>query len=215
MKTKETLEIENILHEQCAKKREYGCEEVTIGFHHDGHGDEIADFMTMDADGVFKCYEIKVSVSDLKSDAKLSFYGDLNYLVMPSAMYKSTFPYDNYIPPYAGILTAKEGKLTVRRKAKTKNISEEDRALLKDSLIRTLFWKMQKYKDASDTETVKALQKEKETLQEEYDAFKEKTDYALWLINDFETYYKKNHDDPDFTLEKAAKSERDTWFKKN
>ena len=58
----------------------YGCEEITIGFSNNAHGkelnndNEIVDFMTMDSKGIIRCFEIKVSLSDLKSKAKKSFY---------------------------------------------------------------------------------------------------------------------------------------------
>lgn len=81
-KTEETKMLERSLEERSRKKREYGCEEVTIGFKHEGHGDEIVDYMTMDADEVFRCYELKVTLADLKTDNKLSWYGDYNYLVI-------------------------------------------------------------------------------------------------------------------------------------
>ena len=54
-KRKETLEIENILHSMCEKKRIYGCEEVTIGFYNNGHGNEVVDFCTMDSKGILRC----------------------------------------------------------------------------------------------------------------------------------------------------------------
>ena len=82
MKTKETKNLEKALDALSKAKREYGCEEVTIGFKSSGHGDEIVDYMTMDAKGIFKCYELKVTLQDLKTDNKKSFYGDYNYLVV-------------------------------------------------------------------------------------------------------------------------------------
>lgn len=48
----------------------YGCYEVCLGA---GYGDEYVDFMTMNSTNVFQAYEIKISLSDLKSKAKLSF----------------------------------------------------------------------------------------------------------------------------------------------
>lgn len=80
-KSKKTENIENALHAMCRDKRLYGCEEVTIGFPNNGYGNEIVDFMLMDSKGILGCYEIKVSVSDLSSRAKKSWYGNYNYLV--------------------------------------------------------------------------------------------------------------------------------------
>ena len=61
----------------------YGCYEVCLGA---GYGDEYVDYMTMSSTNVFRAYEIKVSLSDLKSKAKLSFCGDYNYIVLPSEL---------------------------------------------------------------------------------------------------------------------------------
>ena len=69
-KTAMTLAIENALHTMCRQKRIYGCEEITIGFPNNGHGNEIVDFMTMDSHGILRCYEIKISMADLRSKAK-------------------------------------------------------------------------------------------------------------------------------------------------
>lgn len=73
-KRKETLGIEAALQKDTRIKRIYGCEEITIGFYNNGHGNEIVDFMTMDSKGIIKCYEIKVTIQDFKSDAKKSWY---------------------------------------------------------------------------------------------------------------------------------------------
>jgi hypothetical protein len=81
-KRKETLELEDALAKNTREKRIYGCEEITIGFYNNGHGNEIVDFMTMDFKGIVKCYEIKVTLQDLKSSAKKSWYGHYNYLVV-------------------------------------------------------------------------------------------------------------------------------------
>ena len=86
-KTEETKAIENALRNECRHKRIYGCGEVTIGFQKTGHGNEIVDYISMDSSGIFRCYEIKVSESDLKSGAKKSFYGHYNYLVVTDKLY--------------------------------------------------------------------------------------------------------------------------------
>lgn len=74
VKSKLTLELEDKLRTMSIRRRIYGCEEVTIGFYKDGHGDEIVDFCTMDSNGIIRCYEIKISMNDLKSKAKKSWY---------------------------------------------------------------------------------------------------------------------------------------------
>ena len=61
----------------------YGAFEVVMGSSTCGYGHEFVDFVTMDSDNVFRCYEVKVSVEDLHSKALLSFYGDFNFVVVP------------------------------------------------------------------------------------------------------------------------------------
>ena len=71
MKRQETLDIENKLNEILTDKHRnssfgyYGCEEVTIGFANNGHGNEIVDFMSMDSKGIIRCYEIKAYMCNL------------------------------------------------------------------------------------------------------------------------------------------------------
>ncbi len=60
----------------------YGAFEVVCG-NTLGYGKEFVDFMTMDSENIFRCYEIKISKADLRSPAAWSFYGDYNYFVVP------------------------------------------------------------------------------------------------------------------------------------
>lgn len=206
-KTKETLVLENALDKVSREKREYGCEEVTIGFHNEGLGDEIVDFMTMDAKEVFRCYEIKVTLSDLKTDNKKSFYGDYNYLVVSESLYAKHPTWENYIPPYCGILSGE--KLTVRKQAKKKEIDDKTRSMLKDSLLRSVFWKYENYKDAKDLSLIKDLKKELDEVKQELQQTKRENERIVWTYHDYEFWYRKNHNDPTFSLEDAAKKERE------
>lgn len=206
MKTKETLLLENALNEQSKKAREYGCEEVTIGFKSDGHGEEIVDYLTMDSRNVFKCYEIKVTLSDLKTENKKSFYGDYNYLVVSKSLYARNPVWSNYIPPYCGILVGEE--LTVKRQAKKKSITEETREMLKDSLLRSVFWKYENYKDAKDLSQYRSLQKQLQQKEEELEETNHQNERMIWTYHDYEFWYRKNHQDPSFSIEKQAKKER-------
>lgn len=65
----------------------YGVFECVMGANTMGYGNEYVDFLTMDSDNIFRCYEIKVSKEDLHSKAQLSFYGDYNYLVVPEELF--------------------------------------------------------------------------------------------------------------------------------
>lgn len=63
----------------------YGCMEVTLG---KSYGNERVDFMTMDSEGIFRCYEIKVSKADYLSKAAKTFKGHFNYFVFPEELYE-------------------------------------------------------------------------------------------------------------------------------
>lgn len=64
----------------------YGGFEIVMGNNTSGYGNEYVDFVTMNSDNEFRCYEIKVSKADLYSKSQLSFYGDFNYLVVPEEL---------------------------------------------------------------------------------------------------------------------------------
>ena len=160
MKREETLNIENELNKQTRYKRIYGCEEITIGFYNNGHGNEIVDFMTMDSKGIIRCYEIKVTLQDLKSSAKKSFYGNYNYLVisdnLKNEIISKKINYYDYIPDYVGVLNE---NLESVQKCKKQDISIEDSNMLKESMIRSMYFKMLKYKDSSDIKKQSQLNK--------------------------------------------------------
>lgn len=166
MKRKETKEIEEALMRESKYERKYGCEEITIGFQNNGHGNEIVDFMTMDSKGILRCYEIKVTLEDLKSKAKKSWYGHYNYLVVSSELYEQLEKWEELIPDYVGIIVAYSYKthggryLESKRKCKRIDISSETEIMLKESIIRSMFWKYQKLKDATNTDYLKSLEKE-------------------------------------------------------
>ena len=149
MKTAETLNIERMLLESCFAPnnpklaKDYGVAEVTVGFQRDRQGHERVDFLSYDArKDIFKCYEIKVSMNDFNSDAKLSWYGNYNYLVMPKGLYEEKEPswWANEVESYVGIIIiGNDCKKTVK-KPKYVEISTEQKDMLKNSLIRSLFY---------------------------------------------------------------------------
>lgn len=87
MKTNTTKELERLIFYESKADQvgTYGAFEVALG---EAYGNEYVDYMTMTSEGEFRCYEIKQSYSDLHSKAKLSFYGDYNYLVMTEELYE-------------------------------------------------------------------------------------------------------------------------------
>lgn len=178
MKREETLMIERFLQEETHKKVLYGCEEVTIGFHNNGHGNEIVDFMSMDSKGIIKCYEIKISLQDLKSDAKKSWYGNYNYLVVTEKLYQEVTDWSVFLPAGTGLVLASEKtkgfSLRSVIKARKQNISAETSMMLKESLVRSIYYKMEKYKSYGDEQEFKMLKKKLRIKQKEYDYLKER-----------------------------------------
>lgn len=172
-KTQQTLEIEQTLERVCRERRIYGCKEVTIGFPNNHMGREICDFVTMDSYGILRCYEIKVSFSDLQSSAKMSWYGHYNYLVIPESMVEKITDYVHKITDFVGILVANDGQLSSLRKAKIQNISEYREQNLRESMIRSLYFKMEAYRSLADGRTGAKLRKELRETKKNYEKEKE------------------------------------------
>lgn len=118
----------------------YPAYEVTLG---DYYGDERVDFLTMNSRQQFKCYEIKSSLSDLKSNAKLSFVGDYNYFVMPEELYKNVNTKDflaNYFVAGIGLYLfhPETNRLSLERRAKQKTVHLWKRTELTCCMVRSL-----------------------------------------------------------------------------
>lgn len=194
MKRQETLDLEEALHNDTLEKRIYGCEEITIGFYNSGHGNEIVDFMTMDSKGIIKCYELKVTLQDLKSNAKKSWYGHYNYLVTTPELYAKIDNWDDYIPRDVGIVIGGRDRyrgkmcLSTKRKPKKQNISKEQEMMLKESMVRSLYWKMKKYQDTQSIEIHKKLKQEVANANKEKNRYYERALKAEQIINDYENY---------------------------
>jgi hypothetical protein len=87
---------------------------------------ERVDFLSLEshgwryADGIWRCYELKVSKADFFSKAKKSFYGHLNYFVIPDYLYEQIK--DN-IPEGIGIYVGDSSSTAVcRKKAKKREL---------------------------------------------------------------------------------------------
>lgn len=193
---------------QTRQKRIYGCEEITIGFYNNGRGNEVVDFMTMDSKGIIKCYELKVTLQDLKSDAKKSWYGHYNYLVVSRELYDKVDNWSDYIPDHIGIIVGEY--LESKRKAKRCDISSETEIMLKESIIRSMFWKMQKYKDAQSLDKQKQLLSKIRRVERERDNAYGRALQAERIISDYETY-KYYNEGVDVDLAAMAKAEKEKY----
>ena len=88
-KTEETKRLERNIWEFTHQHAYiYGAFEVTIGYiAYGGKGYDRADYVTVGTDGTIRSYELKTSVSDFNSKAKLSWIGHYNYLVVTKEVY--------------------------------------------------------------------------------------------------------------------------------
>ena len=187
-KRKETLEIEEKLHYMCHKKRIYGCEEMTIGFANAGQGNEIVDYCTMDSKGILRCYEIKVTLPDLKSKAKKSWYGHYNYLVVTNELYqKIRSEIETFIPEFVGVAVPCSASwscgIEIKRNAKKQKLSPGQEIMLKESLIRSMYYKKEKYKNASDIEKVKQIKADCKEWEKRYrQEYQERNQYLNMIL---------------------------------
>ena len=150
MKTAETKLIEYMLLTSCFGNnhklaKEYGTTEVTIGFQRDGYRKELVDFLSYNAKkDIFRCYEIKVSMSDFRSKAKKSWYGNYNYLAVTEDLYKeiSLSDWKKELPNGVGMIVFNPDTLSSYSviKATKQEIDTEIKNVLKNSLLRTLFY---------------------------------------------------------------------------
>ncbi|MDD5851551.1 MAG: MmcB family DNA repair protein [Galactobacillus timonensis] len=207
MKTRTTLELEQALISDTEKNGFYGVQEVTIGFVSQGMGNEIADFLSMDAKGTFRCYELKVTLSDLKSENKLSWYGDYNYLVVSATLEQRVSDWSLYIPDWVGILVGND--LRTYRRATRIQITDSRREMLKDSLLRSMAVRLETYRKAADPAAMHALEKENEDLKQMVQDTRDTFERMQFTYHDYEAWYRKNHQDPSFTLEKGARRQRE------
>ena len=125
-KTEETLRLERSIFKTTKKMGVFGCFEVTIGF----FGKERVDYMTYDTKGIFRCYEIKTSLSDFHSKAKKTFCGHYNYYVLTKELYEKV---KDEIPKEIGVFV--DGSFYKKPIKQELKISED---ILKDSMIRSL-----------------------------------------------------------------------------
>lgn len=207
-KRKETLELEEKLHYMCHKRRLYGCEEVTIGFARNGHGNEIVDYCTMDSKGILKCYEIKVTIADLKSKNKKSWYGHYNYLFVTTELYEMIYSnLNDYVPDYVGVaipcLSSWSDGVEVKRAAKKQTIGEDQEVMLKESLIRSMYYKMQKYRDAADIQKVSELKRKLSKSEKDISKNNEEMSRLKHIINTIEKILRRYYD-KDICLEEIV-----------
>ncbi|UPI13218.1 hypothetical protein [Bacillus phage SBSphiJ6] len=155
-KTELTTTLERMIYANTCKMGVFGCFEVTIGM----GGNERVDYITYDTKGIWRCYEIKVSVSDFRSTAKKTFCGHYNYYVMPKELYDKV---KDEIPAHIGVYI--DGSYSVKR-AKKQELSVDEQ-VLKDSLIRSLYREADRVFKSQNPNIVASLKKQVEQLKKE------------------------------------------------
>lgn len=149
-KSEKTKELEAAIWKATIKQGVFGCFEVTIGW----YGHERVDYMTYDTNGTFRCYELKVSVSDFHSKHHNTFVGHLNYYVLTPELYDKV---KDEIPPYVGVFTLNKCGGAYCAKRATRQKPTTDIQVLKDSFIRSLFREVEKNYQAANAQYVTGL----------------------------------------------------------
>lgn len=146
MKSNLTKKIEYLIFKHTDKIGISGCREVKIGTHKTKSfltgEQEFVDYMTIDSYGEITCYEIKSSIDDLKSSARLSFLGHKNFLVLPHDLYVQVENEQWFLEKLEnhsiGVIAFEENdKLQLLKKCKKKNLSIGTQTLLLESFARS------------------------------------------------------------------------------
>mgnify|MGYP004702697005 CR=1 FL=1 len=159
-KTDKTLELEREIWQATHKQGVFCCYEVTIGW----FGDERVDYLTYDTKGIWRCYEIKVSVSDFHSKAKNTFIGHFNYYVIPRELYEKV---RDEIPSHVGVYVG--GGCVKKAKRQVPKVDEQT---LKDSLIRSLYREVVKVIRSDNPLIVARLEKHIDRAEKEAERYR-------------------------------------------
>lgn len=193
MKSPTTNHIEYLIFKHTHKLGTYGCREVKIGgvktkrFITDNQ--EFVDYMTITSDGEITCYEIKSSLEDIKSNARLSFYGHKNYFVMPTELYNDICNESWFLRKLenhtVGVISVnKLDDLKVVKKCKRKKLSIGTQTILLESFAKST---------ARDVAKLYQLEKSNErrlTSKQIDDLLKEivTEDFVVNAINEFKVW---------------------------
>lgn len=152
-KTQLTKDIEEALYFFEIERGEIVVEEVGMP---DDHGivDTLALRTLPDGSFEWRCYEIKVSKSDFRSKARITFVGHYNYYVLPKFLYEQV---KDEIPSCAGVLLylpfqdgyaldgVAKGTLSIVKKASRQDLLFPENFLL-HSFLHSLFREVRKAK---------------------------------------------------------------------
>jgi len=162
-KSKETIELENLLFEYNKFNGFFCIFECTIGF---GGGGRV-DCISIDTRSCIRAFEIKVTKSDFHSKHGHNFVGNLNYYVMPLKLYKEV---KDEIPDDIGVICPKNGQLYIVKSAKKVQL-EEPLYKMELYMIRSLFREYEKSIYAENKELLNSYEREKRRLMKERDTY--------------------------------------------
>lgn len=90
--------------------------------------------------------------------------------------------------PHVGVYTASgDGELRSVRKCKKQDLSFDEETLLKESLVRSLYWKMDKYRMNCDEDYIRYLEGSLRKRERECERARKERDNYKWLINRFQS----------------------------
>lgn len=159
-KTPQTAELERNIYLATKKQGVFGCFEVTIGW----FGNERVDYLTFDTKGIWRCYEVKVSVADFRSKAKKTFCGHFNYYVLTQELYDKV---KEEIPPHIGVYV--HGFCAKRAKKQELIVDEQ---VLKDSFIRSLSREVDKGIKSNNPDVINNMNRRIKRAEDERDSSK-------------------------------------------
>jgi len=165
MKTELTRRLEMALWRSTHNMGTFGCFEVTLGW----YGKERVDYMTYNTKGIFRCYEIKVSLADFRSASHNSFAGHYNYYVMPGELYERV---KGEIPDGVGVYTGDGDRAVTNVKRAKKKSPSMDIDVLKDSMIRSLCREYAKHIKSGDPYAIAQMERRLREVAQERDRYR-------------------------------------------
>lgn len=145
MKTKLTKQVEDNLYNFTHEKIVYGCFEVTLGLGMANDHREIVDYLTYDHNSVFRCYEIKTSYADYKSHARLSWWGDYNYLVTTESVWQEIKQHDADVWGIGTIVMDENGNFRSVSRASKHQVTVGEKVTMLESMVRSMDRELKKY----------------------------------------------------------------------
>lgn len=167
-----TLDLERKIWQATCKQGVFGCFEVTIGW----FGKERVDYITYDTNGIWRCYEIKISKADFRSKAHNTFIGHYNYYVLTKELYEQV---KDDIPKHIGVYV--NSGLVKKSKKQELKVDEQ---ILKNSMIRSLYREAEKIIKSNEPTIVESLKKQVNYNKKQADSYRKQYWELLRRVQD-------------------------------